>query len=77
MGGLCAGALLARYGLRVIVVESHDVAGGAAHAWRHPDGFTFEAGPSLYSAMAARPSGNPIAQVRSRRNHVFYSRIPP
>jgi hypothetical protein len=46
----------------VTVLESHDVAGGAAHAWSR-DGFTFESGPSLYSAMAARPSGNPIAQV--------------
>jgi hypothetical protein len=64
IGGLCAGALLAHYGLRVVVLESHDCAGGAAHAWER-DGFTFESGPSLYSAMAARPSGNPIAQVGS------------
>ena len=51
IGGLCAGALLAKYGKKVTVVESHDVAGGAAHSW-HRDGFTFESGPSLYSGLS-------------------------
>ena len=63
LGGLCAGALLAKYGLRVTVCESHSIPGGAAHAW-HRDGYTFESGPSLYSGMTARPSMNPIGQVR-------------
>ena len=51
IGGLCAGALCAKYGKRVTVVESHDVAGGAAHSWKR-DGYTFESGPSLYSGMS-------------------------
>ncbi|MGC1528440.1 MAG: NAD(P)/FAD-dependent oxidoreductase [Phormidesmis sp.] len=33
LGGLVAGALLARYGRRVIVCESHTLPGGAAHAF--------------------------------------------
>ena len=57
-----AGALLAKYGLRVTVCESHSEPGGAAHAWKR-EGYTFESGPSLYSGMAARPSANPIGQV--------------
>ena len=42
---------------QVLVCESHDVAGGAAHAWtvRQPGGgeglYHFEAGPSLYSGQ--------------------------
>jgi NADPH-dependent 2,4-dienoyl-CoA reductase/sulfur reductase-like enzyme len=64
LGGLCAGALLAKYGLRVTVCESHSIPGGAAHSW-HRDGYTFESGPSLYSGMTARPSLNPIGQVRT------------
>jgi phytoene dehydrogenase-like protein len=63
LGGLCAAALLAKYGLRVTVCESHSIAGGAAHSWKR-DGYTFESGPSLYSGMTARPSMNPIGQVR-------------
>ena len=63
IGGLCAAAMLAKYGMQVTVCESHSVAGGAAHAWQR-DGFTFESGPSLYSGMAARPTTNPIWQVR-------------
>lgn len=62
IGGLCAGALLAKYGKKVTVVESHDVAGGAAHSW-HRDGFTFESGPSLYSGMSKWPTTNPCGQV--------------
>ncbi len=33
LGGLVAGALLARYGRRVIICESHTLPGGAAHAF--------------------------------------------
>lgn len=62
LGGLCAGALLARYGMKVTVCESHSIPGGACHAWKR-DGYTFESGPSLYSGMSDRPSNNPIGQV--------------
>ena len=44
------------------VVESHDVAGGAAHSWKR-DGYTFESGPSLYSGMSQWPTTNPCGQV--------------
>ena len=62
IGGLCAAALLAKYGKKVTVVEAHDVPGGAAHSW-HRDGFTFESGPSLYSGMSRWPTTNPCGQV--------------
>ena len=62
IGGLCAGALLAKYGYDVTVVESHDIPGGAAHAWKR-DGYTFESGPSLYSGMSKWPTTNPCGQV--------------
>ena len=62
IGGLCAGALCAKYGLRVTVLESHDIAGGAAHSWKR-DGYTFESGPSLYSGMSQWPTTNPCGQV--------------
>ncbi|GBF96586.1 carotene isomerase [Raphidocelis subcapitata] len=63
IGGLCCGALLARYGLRVTVCESHSVAGGAAHTFER-DGYHFESGPSLYSGMDSRgPGANPLAHV--------------
>ena len=65
LGGLCAGALLAHYGKEVTVLEAHDVAGGAAHAWKR-GGYTFESGPSLYSGMAVAPgetSTNPFTHV--------------
>lgn len=63
IGGLCCGALLAKYGLQVTVCESHSIPGGAAHAWER-DGYHFESGPSLYSGMDARGTGaNPLAHV--------------
>lgn len=54
IGGLSCAGLLAKYGLKVVVCESHDVPGGAAHTWtvRAPGGeglYHFESGPSLYS----------------------------
>ena len=65
LGGLCAAALLASYGKRVTVCESHAVPGGAAHSFRR-SGFTFESGPSLFSDLNSTPqskSDNPMAQV--------------
>jgi phytoene dehydrogenase-like protein len=45
------------------VVESHDIPGGAAHAWVR-DGYHFESGPSLYSGMSSTGrSANPLAHV--------------
>ena len=42
---------------QVVVCESHDVPGGAAHAWtmKAPGGglYHFESGPSLYSGAPA------------------------
>lgn len=63
IGGLSCAALLARYGLDVVVCESHTIAGGAAHSWQR-EGYHFESGPSLYSGMASTgPAANPLAQV--------------
>lgn len=62
IGGLCCGALLAHYGLEVVVCESHTIAGGAAHGFER-GGFRFDSGPSLYSGLSYSPSTNPLRQV--------------
>lgn len=62
IGGLCCAALLAKYGFRVVVCESHAIAGGAAHGFAR-NGFKFDSGPSLYSGMSYSPSTNPLRQV--------------
>ena len=62
IGGLCCGALLAKYGFTVTVCESHSIAGGAAHSFTR-DGYKFDSGPSLYSGMSYSPSTNPLKQV--------------
>ncbi|MFM7464919.1 MAG: NAD(P)-binding protein, partial [Cyanobium sp.] len=62
LGGLCAGAVAASYGLEVVVLEAHSQAGGAAHGFEQ-QGFHFESGPSLWSGLASWPSANPLAQV--------------
>jgi len=63
IGGLSAAGMLARYGRKVLVCESHAIPGGAAHAFaRH--GYTFDSGPSFYSGLGdARPCLNPLRQV--------------
>jgi len=63
IGGLTAAALLARYGKRVLVCESHAIAGGAAHSFTRR-GFEFDSGPSFYCGLGdSRPSLNPLRQV--------------
>ncbi|MGF1523663.1 MAG: phytoene desaturase family protein [Leptolyngbyaceae cyanobacterium] len=62
IGGLSCGALLARYGLDVVVCESHTIPGGAAHGFERSS-FRFDSGPSLYSGLSYSPSPNPLRQV--------------
>ena len=62
IGGLCCAALLAHYGLQVIVCESHTILGGAAHGFTR-EGHRFDSGPSLYSGLSYSPSPNPLRQV--------------
>jgi phytoene dehydrogenase-like protein len=62
IGGLCCAALLGRYGLKVLLCESHSIPGGAAHGFER-DGFRFDSGPSLYSGLSTSPSPNPLRQV--------------
>ncbi|MGB5712603.1 MAG: FAD-dependent oxidoreductase, partial [Waterburya sp.] len=62
VGGLSCAALLAKYGYRVMVCESHSIAGGAAHSFER-DGYKFDSGPSLYSGLSASPTNNPLRQV--------------
>lgn len=62
IGGLCCAALLAHYGRKVMVCESHTILGGAAHGFER-EGHLFDSGPSLYSGMSYSPSPNPLRQV--------------
>ena len=62
IGGLTAGALLARYGKRVLVCESHAIAGGAAHSFSRR-GFHFDSGPSFYCGLTPGSGLNPLQQV--------------
>ncbi len=62
IGGLCCASLLAKYGFKVIVCESHSLPGGAAHGFEY-NGFKFDSGPSLYSGLSYSPSSNPLKQV--------------
>ncbi|MBW4671956.1 MAG: NAD(P)/FAD-dependent oxidoreductase [Cyanomargarita calcarea GSE-NOS-MK-12-04C] len=62
IGGLTAAGLLARYGKRVMCLESHTIAGGAAHSFRRR-GFEFDSGPSFYCGLTEQESLNPVKQV--------------
>ncbi|KAF8405825.1 hypothetical protein HHK36_007902 [Tetracentron sinense] len=53
IGGLCCAGLLARYQQDVLVLESHDLPGGAAHSFEIK-GYKFDSGPSLFSGFQSR-----------------------
>jgi phytoene dehydrogenase-like protein len=62
MGGLACGALSAKYGDKVLVLESHIKPGGSAHTFSrmHKGGkYSFEVGPSIFEGLD-RPSLNPL-----------------
>ena len=72
IAGLCCGALLGRYEQDVVVLESHDIPGGAAHSFEI-NGYKFDSGPSLFSGFQSRgPQANPLAQVRSHFAPSFF-----
>ena len=54
IGGLSCAAACAKYGLDVVVCESHAHPGGAAHAFER-GGYTFDSGPSFFSGLAHWP----------------------
>jgi carotene isomerase len=62
IGGLSAATLLARYGKRVLVCESHTIPGGAAHSFKRR-GFEFDSGPSFYCGLSGSQSLNPLKQI--------------
>jgi len=51
LGGLTAGALLAKQGYRIILVEQHYKVGGAATTFRRKGGFTLEVGLHVMPAV--------------------------
>lgn len=62
LAGLSCAALLAHCDKKVVVLESHDTPGGAAHTWERR-GFHFESGPSLYSGFSTDRSPNPLKNI--------------
>jgi len=65
MGGLSCAALSAKYGDKVLCLESHIKVGGSAHTFSrmHNGGkYSFEVGPSIFEGLD-RPSLNPLRIV--------------
>lgn len=63
IGGLSCGGILARYNQDVVVLESHEHPGGAAHSFKIKD-YNFDSGPSLFSGFRSKGlQANPLAQV--------------
>ena len=57
VGGLTAAAMLAYYGKKVLVLESHYATGGAAHGFARKTAvgeFRFDTGPSFFAGLTTR-----------------------
>ena len=52
--GLCCAAMLAKYGLKVVVCEAHDAPGGAAHEFKVSN-YSFDSGPSFFAGLSGQP----------------------
>lgn len=65
MGGLTCGAISAKYGDKVLVLESHIKCGGSAHTFSRMhkgEKYSFEVGPSIFEGLD-RPSLNPLRMI--------------
>jgi len=65
MGGLTCGALSAKYGSKVLVLESHIKCGGSAHTFTRVhkgEKYSFEVGPSIFEGLD-KPSLNPLRMI--------------
>jgi hypothetical protein len=65
MGGLSCGAISAKYGDKVLVLESHIKCGGSAHTFsrmHNGEKYSFEVGPSIFEGLD-RPSLNPLRMI--------------
>lgn len=65
MGGLTCGAMSAKYGDKVLVLESHIKCGGSAHTFSRMhkgEKYSFEVGPSIFEGLD-RPSLNPLRMI--------------
>ena len=65
MGGLACGAISAKYGDKVLVLESHIKCGGSAHTFsriHNGEKYSFEVGPSIFEGLD-RPSLNPLRMI--------------
>ena len=65
MGGLTCGAMSAKYGSNVFVLESHIKVGGSAHIFSRihkGEKYSFEVGPSIFEGLD-KPSLNPLRMV--------------
>ena len=66
VGGLTAAAMLAYYGKKVLVLESHYATGGAAHGFARKTAvgeFRFDTGPSFFAGLTTPNALNPLAAV--------------
>ena len=74
--GLCCAALLARYGFRVTVCESHYVLGGAAHGFE-VKGHHFDAGPSFFAGLSGENCCGNSCLSSCTTSQCTYLTIPP
>lgn len=71
IGGLCYGGLLTRNGNKVLLLESHTIAGGATHLFKIKD-FHFDSVSSQFSRLTSKDmQANTLAQVEEASNCTF------
>lgn len=75
LGGLTAGALLARHGYQVVLIEQHTKVGGAATTFKRKDGFTVEVGLHEMDAVHLHPGTREIFEALGVYKHVGFVKV--